>query len=133
MPLQRQVEPLPPGRYYTWQPRKKFKALHKWMARPGVTTSHSESDEHGEFIIFTTEEPMNYPKALGYPDFAAENVESAADTIEAPDPELDSLDQLWEAFKDVKDAARRGSNTLVWVGIAAAAVVTIAAAAKVSK
>ncbi|MCH9730986.1 MAG: hypothetical protein K0U84_15130 [Actinomycetia bacterium] len=110
MPIQRQVDPLPPGRYYTWQPRKKFKALHAWMRTEGVNTTHSESNKKGEFIIFATDRELTYPKQLGYPDFASAEIQSAADTIERPDPELEPLDQLYENAKAAKRAARQAAR-----------------------
>lgn len=103
------TDPLPPGRYWIdifgTEDVQTFTAWHAFNSAfvKIEKTEHYEPNaeagapEGGDFVIFVvSEQPVAWGMApkLGWPSTAGSNVQSAADTIQAPPPEPNFWEQV---------------------------------------
>lgn len=83
------------------------------------TTEHIDGDPPRDWILFEVTSPTMWD-GPGYPDVAAPDVHSSADTVQRPAPEKDPLDKL-----DAKDPLGLKS-AVPWIVAGVAVVATIA-------
>jgi hypothetical protein len=122
--------PLPAGRYWLDVFASKRPAWEVWstamknVGRLNVTHTESfEATDGGEardFVIFETDaETIGWPESVGSPTIAGKNIQSSADTVQRPDPELEPLDALSAAASSVGTATKTAIGVGVAIGVVA--------------
>ncbi len=121
--------PLPVGVYWKDIFPPDFRAMDRWFNANKATvkirtTQHFASvgsDPDRDWVLFEVTAPTHWD-GPGYPDIAGPNVHTSADTVQAPPPEKNILDQL-----DAKDplGLKTVAGNILLVGAAAVAAVLI--------
>lgn len=117
--------PLPAGRYWI-DVSKEPVPFGTWQgflsAFPEfVHVDATEEDEAFAFSIFTTSKALIWPEGIGYPTIAGPGIKSRADTVQRPDPELDTLDQI----PTVKDLVSGVGDTVKLVAVVVGIIIAV--------
>ena len=90
--LQRQVEPIPPGRYWIWLESPDIRDFDDWLRdmHGAVRIEVAELDTTAgqpanQFLIFNVPEgrmPFLNPHQFGFPSFAPPNIRSSQDVLQ---------------------------------------------------
>lgn len=118
--------PLPVGVYWKDIFEADGPAFSAWIKKSAGsvlirTTEHIAGDPPRDWVLFEVKTPAHWD-GPGFPDIAGPDVKTAADTVQAPPPEKDVLDQL-----DAKDplGLKTVAGNILLVGAAAVAAVLI--------
>ena len=114
--MQREVSPIPPGRYWILvSGPANIADFDVWIRdmQGGVRVETASLTSRGSasvgFIIFRVPEgrsPFLNAEQFGFPNFAGPEIKSAQDVVERPDPELDPLDRIPDPLEAAKNAAK---------------------------
>ena len=116
MALQRQVSPIPPGRYWMLiNGPGNIADFGDWLrdmqgaARVETTSMGRRGSASVEFVIFRVPEgraPFLNAEQFGFPNIAGPEVQSVQDVIDRPDEPPDPLDQIDPRLDDVSKFAK---------------------------
>ena len=116
MTMQRQVSPIPPGRYWIIVNNPgNIADFDSWLRdmQGGVRVETTSLDRRGsassQFIIFNVPEgrsPFLSAVQFGFPNIAGPEIRSREDVIQRPDPIMDPLDRLPDPLEAAKSAAQ---------------------------
>ena len=114
--MQREVSPIPPGRYWIFvNGPANIADFDAWIRdmQGGVRVETASLDKRGSassaFIIFRVPDgrfPFLNAAQFGFPNFAGPEITSAQDAVQRPDPELDPLDRIPDPLDAAKNAAK---------------------------
>lgn len=114
--MQREVSPIPPGRYWILVSGPgNIADFDAWIRdmQGGVRVETSSLNQRGSasfaFIIFNVPEgrfPFLNAAQFGFPNFAGPEITNAQDVVQRPDPELDPLDRIPDPLEAAKNAAK---------------------------
>ena len=117
MAMQRQVSPIPPGRYWiTVVGPENIADFDQWLRdmAGAVRVETSQQTKRGSasagFVIFVVPEgrqPFLNPAQFGFPNFAGPEIHSVEDVIGRPQEEQDPLDRIPDPLDVAKDAAKK--------------------------
>lgn len=114
--MQREVSPIPPGRYWILvSGPDNIADFDAWIRdmQGAVRVETASLNQRGSasvaFIIFRVPEgrfPFLNALQFGFPNFAGPEITSAQDVTQRPDPELDPLDRIPDPLDAAKNAAK---------------------------
>jgi hypothetical protein len=115
--MQRQVSPIPPGRYWILvNGPDNIRDFDAWLrdmagaARVETTSLGKRGSASVEFVIFNVPEgraPFLNAEQFGFPNFAGPEITSVQDVIDRPDEELDPLNRLQDPLEFAKEKAEQ--------------------------
>ncbi len=115
--MQRQVSPIPPGRYWILvNGPANIADFDNWLrdmagaARVEATSLGKRGSASVQFIIFRVPEgraPFLNAEQFGFPNFAGPEIQSVQDVIDRPDEQPDPLDRLPDPLEFAKLQAER--------------------------
>lgn len=116
MAMQRQVSPIPPGRYWLFiNGPENIADFDAWLrdmagaARVETTSLGKRGSDSVEFVIFNVPEgraPFLNALQFGFPNFAGPEIRSVQDVVQRPDQVPDPLDQIDPRLDDVTKFAK---------------------------
>jgi len=122
MALQRQVSPIPPGRYWLLiSGPENIADFDNWLrdmagaARVETTSMGSRGSDAVEFVIFRVPEgrsPFLNALQFGFPNFAGPEIRSAQDVVQRPDEPADPLDRIPDPLEYAKEKAEQAAMLL---------------------
>lgn len=125
--MQRQVSPIPPGRYWILvNGPGNIADFDNWLrdmagaARVEATSLGKRGSASVQFIIFRVPEgraPFLNAEQFGFPNFAGPEIQSVQDVVDRPDEPPDPLDQIDPRLDDVaKFAKEKAEQAALLIG-----------------
>lgn len=115
--MQRQVSPIPPGRYWILvNGPDAIRDFDAWLrdmagaARVETTSLGKRGSASVEFIIFNVPEgraPFLNAEQFGFPNFAGPEITNVQDVIDRPDEQPDPLDRIPDPLEFAKEKAEQ--------------------------
>jgi hypothetical protein len=126
MGMQRQVSPIPPGRYWIFvNGPGNIADFDVWLrdmqgaARVETSSLGRRGNDSVAFIIFNVPEgraPFLNAAQFGFPNFAGPEVQSAQDVVQRTDEPPDPLDQIDPRLDDVSKFAKEKAQQAFLLG-----------------
>lgn len=120
--MQRQVSPIPPGRYWILvNGPANIADFDNWLrdmagaARVEATSLGKRGSASVQFIIFRVPEgraPFLNAEQFGFPNFAGPEIQSVQDVIDRPDEQPDPLDRIPDPLEYAKEKAEQAALLL---------------------
>jgi hypothetical protein len=117
MALQRQVSPIPPGRYWILvNGPGNIADFDNWLrdmagaARVETTSLARRGSASAQFIIFRVPDgraPFLNAEQFGFPNVAGPEIQSVQDVIDRPDEQPDPLDRIPDPLEFAKEKANQ--------------------------
>lgn len=114
--MQREVSPIPPGRYWILLSGPgNIADFDVWLRdmQGAVRVETASLDQRGSassaFVIFNVPEgrfPFLNAAQFGFPNTAPPEITSRQDVVQRPDPQLDPLDRIPDPLDAAKNAAK---------------------------
>jgi hypothetical protein len=121
--IQREVSPIPPGRYWILvNGPANIADFDQWLrdmagaARVETTSLLQRGAQSSQFVIFNVPEgraPFLSALQFGFPNFAGPEIRSAQDVTDRPDEQADPLDRLQDPLEFAKEKAEQAAFLLV--------------------
>jgi hypothetical protein len=117
--MQRQVSPIPPGRYWILvNGPANIADFDSWISdmlgavRVETTSLGKRGSASVQFVIFNVpagRAPFLNAAQFGFPNFAGPEIQSVQDVIGRPDEQQDPIDRLPDQLEFAEDAAKKAA------------------------